>query len=133
MQKYITLKLVKESNKKHWWFVYSIQWKSHPSEKYQSRKERLLRRINTLQEFSLFPTKILVGMEPNFVGIVAFPTTVPTKWFVGTKAAIPTHYLRKFVGTVCQRVSALFLPKFCRKRILVIRVSMCQYSSYQTS
>jgi hypothetical protein len=41
-------------------------------------------------------------MESNFVGIVAFPTTVPTKWFVGIKAAIPTHYLRKFVGTVCQ-------------------------------
>jgi hypothetical protein len=60
---------------------------------------------HTLQELHVFPTNILVGTEPNFVGIVAFPTTVPTKWFVGIKAAIPTHYLRKFVGTVCQPFS----------------------------
>jgi hypothetical protein len=63
-------------------------------------------------------------MEPNFVGIVAFPTTVPTKWFVGTKAAIPTHYLRKFVGTVCQRVSACVstVPtKLRRKRFLYLK------------
>jgi hypothetical protein len=55
----------------------------------------------TLQEFSPFPTKILVGKGTNLVGIVTFPTTFPTKGFVGIKASIPTTYLQKFVETVC--------------------------------
>jgi hypothetical protein len=59
----------------------------------------------TLQEFSPFPTKILVGKGTNLVGIGTFPTTFPTKGVVGIKASIPTNYLRKFVGTVCQHVS----------------------------
>jgi hypothetical protein len=53
-----------------------------------------------LQEFSLFPTKYLVGIGPIFVGNVAFPTTFPTNTFVAIKLPIPTTFPTKFVGTV---------------------------------
>jgi hypothetical protein len=56
--------------------------------------------IIPLQEFSLLPTKYLVGTGPIFVGNVAFPTTFPTSEVVGIKLPIPTTFPTKFVGEV---------------------------------